>query len=126
MTLSASLALVKEVPPGHGISYGHHYTTSAETTLALVPVGYADGVPRHASGRGPVLIDGTVRTIAGRVAMDQFVVDLGGDTPNPARGRCCSGRATRANPAPRTGRPRRTPSCTRSSPGSAAGCPGSI
>ncbi|NEA20067.1 alanine racemase [Streptomyces halstedii] len=83
MTLSASLALVKEVPPGHGISYGHHYTTSAETTLALVPVGYADGVPRHASGRGPVLIDGTVRTIAGRVAMDQFVVDLGGDTPEP-------------------------------------------
>ncbi|MFE2760193.1 alanine racemase [Streptomyces halstedii] len=83
MTLSASVALVKEVPPGHGISYGHHYTTSAETTLALVPVGYADGVPRHASGRGPVLIDGTVRTIAGRVAMDQFVVDLGGDTPEP-------------------------------------------
>lgn len=83
MTLSASVALVKEVPPGHGISYGHHYTTSAETTLALVPVGYADGVPRHASGRGPVLIDGTVRTIAGRVAMDQFVVDLGGDAPEP-------------------------------------------
>ncbi|KDQ69014.1 alanine racemase [Streptomyces halstedii] len=83
MTLSASLALVKEVPPGHGISYGHHCTTSAETTLALVPVGYADGVPRHASGRGPVLIDGTVRTIAGRVAMDQFVVDLGGETPEP-------------------------------------------
>ena len=83
MTLSASVALVKEVPPGHGISYGHHYTTSAETTLALVPLGYADGIPRHASGRGPVLIDGAVRTVAGRVAMDQFVVDLGGDTPEP-------------------------------------------
>ncbi|MFJ8883081.1 alanine racemase [Streptomyces sp. NPDC102402] len=80
MTLAASVALVKQVPPGHGISYGHHYTTSAETTLALVPVGYADGVPRHASGRGPVLVGGAVRTIAGRVAMDQFVVDLGGDT----------------------------------------------
>ncbi|WP_031083903.1 alanine racemase [Streptomyces sp. NRRL WC-3549] len=83
MTLSASVALVKEVPPGHGISYGHHYTTPAETTLALVPLGYADGIPRHASGRGPVLIDGSVRTVAGRVAMDQFVVDLGGDTPEP-------------------------------------------
>ncbi|MEV0011403.1 alanine racemase [Streptomyces sp. NPDC051840] len=80
MTLAASVALVKQVPPGHGISYGHHYTTSAETTLALVPVGYADGVPRHASGRGPVLVGGKVRTIAGRVAMDQFVVDLGGET----------------------------------------------
>ncbi|MFJ9057614.1 alanine racemase [Streptomyces sp. NPDC102409] len=80
MTLAASVALVKQVPPGHGISYGHHYTTSAETTLALVPVGYADGVPRHASGRGPVLVGGAVRRVAGRVAMDQFVVDLGGDT----------------------------------------------
>ncbi|MFG2590922.1 alanine racemase [Streptomyces sp. NPDC048438] len=79
MTLAASVALVKQVPPGHGISYGHHYTTSAETTLALVPVGYADGIPRHASGRGPVLVGGAVRRIAGRVAMDQFVVDLGGD-----------------------------------------------
>ncbi|MFC8227023.1 alanine racemase [Streptomyces sp. NPDC057287] len=80
MTLAASVALVKQVPSGHGISYGHHYTTSAETTLALVPVGYADGIPRHASGRGPVLVGGAVRRIAGRVAMDQFVVDLGGDT----------------------------------------------
>lgn len=81
MTLAASLALVKRVPAGHGISYGHHYTTSAETTLGLVPVGYADGVPRHASGRGPVLVGGVRRTIAGRVAMDQFVVDLDGDEP---------------------------------------------
>ncbi|MEU5659923.1 alanine racemase [Streptomyces sp. NPDC047737] len=78
MTLAASVALVKQVPQGHGISYGHHYTTTAETTLALVPVGYADGIPRHASGRGPVLVGGAVRTIAGRVAMDQFVVDLDG------------------------------------------------
>ncbi|MCZ2523890.1 alanine racemase [Streptomyces sp. HB2AG] len=80
MTLSASLSLVKKVPGGHGVSYGHHYTTPGETTLALVPVGYADGVPRHASGTGPVLVAGKWRTVAGRVAMDQFVVDLGGDT----------------------------------------------
>ncbi|MFD8690661.1 alanine racemase [Streptomyces sp. NPDC059651] len=81
MTLAASLALVKRVPAGHGISYGHHYTTSAETTLGLVPLGYADGIPRHASGRGPVLAGGVRRTVAGRVAMDQFVVDLHGDEP---------------------------------------------
>ncbi|MFI9026626.1 alanine racemase [Streptomyces sp. NPDC053560] len=80
MTLSASLASVKHVPGGHGVSYGHHYTTPGDTTLALVPLGYADGIPRHASGTGPVLIAGKRRTIAGRVAMDQFVVDLGGDT----------------------------------------------
>ncbi|MGQ4486728.1 alanine racemase [Streptomyces sp. SAS_281] len=79
MTLAASVALTKQVPAGHGISYGHHYTTPRETTLALVPLGYADGIPRHASGRGPVLVGGVRRTIAGRVAMDQFVVDLDGD-----------------------------------------------
>ncbi|MEU9398722.1 alanine racemase [Streptomyces sp. NPDC048242] len=83
MTLRASLALVKRVPGGHGISYGHHYTTPGETTLGLVPVGYADGIPRHASGTGPVLVEGKWRTVAGRVAMDQFVVDLGGDEPEP-------------------------------------------
>jgi alanine racemase len=79
MTLSASLAQVKRVPGGHGVSYGHTYVTPGETTLALVPVGYADGIPRHASDTGPVLVAGKWRTVAGRVAMDQFVVDLGGD-----------------------------------------------
>ncbi|WNM29665.1 alanine racemase [Streptomyces sp. Li-HN-5-11] len=81
MTLAASLALVKHVPGGHGVSYGHQYVTPGETTLGLVPVGYADGIPRHASGSGPVLVGGKWRTVAGRVAMDQFVVDLGGDEP---------------------------------------------
>ncbi|MDG5803140.1 alanine racemase [Streptomyces ossamyceticus] len=81
MRLSASLALVKHVPGGHGVSYGHHYVTPGATTLGLVPVGYADGIPRHASGTGPVLVGGKWRTVAGRVAMDQFVVDLGGDEP---------------------------------------------
>jgi alanine racemase len=81
MTLSASIALVKHVPGGHGVSYGHRYITPGATTLGLVPVGYADGVPRHASGAGPVLVDGKWRTVAGRIAMDQFVVDLGGDEP---------------------------------------------
>lgn len=81
MRLSASLALVKHVPGGHGVSYGHHYVTPGETTLGLVPVGYGDGIPRHASGTGPVLVGGKLRTVAGRIAMDQFVVDLGGDEP---------------------------------------------
>ncbi|MGD6753900.1 alanine racemase [Streptomyces sp. BH105] len=81
MTLKANLALVKHAPGGLGVSYGHHYVTPGETTLGLVPLGYADGIPRHASGTAPVLIGGKRRTIAGRVAMDQFVVDLGGDEP---------------------------------------------
>ncbi|MFE5739242.1 alanine racemase [Streptomyces celluloflavus] len=83
MTLEASLASVKRVPGGHGVSYGHHYTTPGDTTLALVPLGYADGIPRHASGSGPVLVAGKWRTVAGRIAMDQFVVDLGGDGARP-------------------------------------------
>ncbi|NUK48959.1 alanine racemase [Streptomyces lunaelactis] len=77
MTLAASVALVKQVPAGHGVSYGHQYVTAHETTLGLIPLGYADGIPRHASGRGPVLVGGAWRRVAGRVAMDQFVVDLG-------------------------------------------------
>jgi alanine racemase len=79
MTLSASIVSVKRVPAGTGVSYGHDYVTSTETTLALVPLGYADGVPRHASGRGPVSIGGTTYLVRGRVAMDQIVLDVGDD-----------------------------------------------
>ncbi|MFD3327643.1 alanine racemase [Streptomyces sp. NPDC058701] len=98
MTLRASLALVKTVPAGHGVSYGHHYVTDAESTLALIPAGYADGIPRHASGRGPVLVGGTVRRVAGRVAMDQFVVDLGGDTARVGDEAVIFGDAERGEP----------------------------
>ncbi|MFF4347982.1 alanine racemase [Streptomyces sp. NPDC001530] len=98
MTLSASLALVKRAPGGHGVSYGHHYTTPGDTTLGLVPVGYADGIPRHASGTGPVLVGDKWRTVAGRVAMDQFVVDLGGDEPEPGAEAVLFGPGDRGEP----------------------------
>ncbi|MFI9563715.1 alanine racemase [Streptomyces rishiriensis] len=98
MTLAAPLALVKHVPGGHGVSYGHHYLTPGETTLGLVPLGYADGVPRHASGTGPVLIGGKWRTVAGRIAMDQFVVDLGGDEPGPGAEAVLFGPGDRGEP----------------------------
>jgi alanine racemase len=77
MRLRADVALAKRVPAGQGVSYGHRYVTSRETTLALVPLGYADGVPRHASNVGPVSIGGRRFTVAGTVCMDQFVVDVG-------------------------------------------------
>ncbi|MGY1884326.1 MULTISPECIES: alanine racemase [unclassified Blastococcus] len=80
MTVRARVALTKRVAAGAGVSYGHTYATPAETTLALVPVGYADGVPRAAGNSAPVLAAGTQRTIAGRVCMDQFVLDVGDDT----------------------------------------------
>ena len=79
MTLTASLVLVKRVPSGSGVSYGHMYTTATETTLGVVPLGYADGVPRAASNVGPVWVTGRRRTVAGRVCMDQLVLDLGDD-----------------------------------------------
>ncbi len=77
MTLTAPVVSVKRVAAGTGVSYGHDYRTPRETTLALVPLGYADGVPRQASGRGPVSINAVTYPVAGRVAMDQIVVDVG-------------------------------------------------
>ena len=77
MTLRAEVALVKRVPAGQGVSYGHRYTTDRETTLALVPLGYADGVPRHATNVGPLSIAGERYRISGTVCMDQVVVDVG-------------------------------------------------
>ncbi len=77
MTLRARIAAVRRVPADTGVSYDYAYRTGGETTLALVPLGYAEGIPRHASGRGPVSIAGERYRIAGRVAMDQFVVDVG-------------------------------------------------
>lgn len=79
MSLRATLALVKRVPAGSGVAYGHTYVTERETVLALVPLGYADGVPRAAGNVGPLLVAGAVHRIAGRVSMDQVVVDLGDD-----------------------------------------------
>jgi alanine racemase len=78
MTLRAAIALAKDVAADTGVSYGHTYRTPAATRLALVPLGYADGVPRAASSRGPVQINGERFTISGRVCMDQFVVDVHG------------------------------------------------
>ncbi len=77
MTLRARLALVKRLPAGQGISYGHVYVPATDTVVGLVPAGYADGIPRNATNVGPLLVDGLRTTIAGRVCMDQFVVDLG-------------------------------------------------
>jgi alanine racemase len=77
MTVRARIVLAKRVPAGVGVSYGHTYSPDRDTTLVLVPVGYGDGVPRAAGNRAPVLAGGVQRPIAGRVCMDQFVLDVG-------------------------------------------------
>jgi alanine racemase len=77
MTVRSRTVMVKRVPAGTGVSYEHEYVTDRDTTLALVPLGFADGVPRRLGNRGEVALHGTRCPIAGRVAMDQFVADVG-------------------------------------------------
>ena len=79
MTLASEVALTKRVPAGAGVGYLHRYVTSAETTLALVPLGYGDGIPRTATTAAEVLLGGGRRRVAGTVSMDQFVVDVADD-----------------------------------------------
>lgn len=98
MTFGGRIAAVKRVPAGHGVSYGHDYVTDRETALALVPIGYADGVLRRASGRGQVQLAGERRTIAGRVCMDQFVVDVGDAACEPGAEVILFGQGSRTQP----------------------------
>lgn len=76
MTLRTLVSQCKDVPDGQGVSYGLQYRTSGPSTLALIPLGYADGVPRVATG-GPVRVAGRTYPVVGRIAMDQMVIDLG-------------------------------------------------
>src|SRR5699024_1710366 len=75
MSVTTTVAQNKAVGPGHGVSYGYRYRTTAATRLALIPLGYGDGIPRPAIA-APVSIGGQRYAVAGRIAMDQFVVDL--------------------------------------------------
>lgn len=79
MRVTARLSVVKRAAAGQGVSYGHEYVTDRDTVLGLVPMGYADGIPRAAGGAGPMLVGDRRLTIAGRVCMDQVVLDLGPD-----------------------------------------------
>jgi alanine racemase len=77
MTLKCPVALIRSLKAGDGVSYGHTWVAKADTTVALIPIGYADGVFRGLSNRIAVLINGRRRPNVGRICMDQFVVDLG-------------------------------------------------
>lgn len=80
MSLVSRVLTVKDVPAGHGASYGLTYRTPRPTRFALVAGGYADGIPRAASGRAQVVVRGTRLPVVGRIAMDQMIVDAG-DAP---------------------------------------------
>ena len=80
MTLKAEIHLVKRVPAGSPVGYGGTQTTLRDTKLAIITIGYADGIPRNASSAVGVFVAGRKAAIIGRVSMDQFVVDLGADS----------------------------------------------
>ncbi|WP_110206286.1 alanine racemase [Nocardioides daejeonensis] len=79
LTLTAPVIGIQRVPADTGVGYDHTFRTGRATTLALLGVGYADGLPRIASGRAEVWLAGARRRVVGRISMDQTVVDLGDD-----------------------------------------------
>jgi alanine racemase len=79
LTVRTRLVLAKQVPGGTPVSYGHRYTTQGPSTLGLIPLGYAEGIPRTASGVVEVLARGRRWRIAGTVCMDLSVLDFAGE-----------------------------------------------
>lgn len=86
MTVKCAVALVKSISAGEGVSYGHTWIAPRDTNVALLPIGYADGVFRALGGRLEVLINGRRRPGVGRICMDQFLVDLGPGKPDVSEG----------------------------------------
>jgi len=77
VTVTAPIVEIRRVPAGTPVGYGHTWIAPEETTLALVPVGYADGLPRLAGARASMLVGGERRPVVGRISMDMTVIDLG-------------------------------------------------
>jgi alanine racemase len=78
MRLMTTVSMVKNLPAGVGISYGHLYVTSRSSVIAVLPVGYADGYPRRLTHGGQVLVGGRLAPIAGAICMDQCMADVTG------------------------------------------------
>ncbi|WP_017975440.1 alanine racemase [Actinopolyspora halophila] len=83
LRLTAPVVQVRRVPAGTGIGYGHTHVTDRATTLALLPIGYADGLPRAASNRAQVMVASRWCPVLGMISMDQLVVDLGDQPVDP-------------------------------------------
>ena len=77
MTLKSRIVHLKQVPAGFNVSYGITYQTEKPTTIATVPVGYADGFNRLLSNRGHMLVHGQKVPIVGRICMDLTMLDVG-------------------------------------------------
>lgn len=79
MKVVSEVAQVRRLDVGDGVSYNHTWVASKPTTVALIPIGYADGIPRNAGNRSHVTCNGKQYPIVGTVCMDQFVVDFQDD-----------------------------------------------
>ena len=77
MSLETTITHLRRLPAGHNVSYGRRWQTPAETTIAVLPLGYADGLRRHLTGRLQVMIDGRSYPVVGTITMDQVMVDVG-------------------------------------------------
>jgi len=77
MTVRSHLVQVKRVPAGAGVSYGHRYVTPGPATLGLIPVGYAEGIPRALTGAVSVQAGGRRWPLAGTISMNHCVIDFG-------------------------------------------------
>jgi alanine racemase len=100
MTLTAPVVSVRQVRAGTAVGYGHTWHAPRATTLALLPVGYADGLPRAASGRAEVLLRGRRRPVVGRISMDQVVVDAGDEQVLPGETATLIGPGDGGEPTP--------------------------
>lgn len=100
MSLTAPVVSVRRVRAGTPVGYGHTWTAPRATTLALLPVGYADGLPRAVPGRAQVLLRGRRRPVVGRVSMDQTVVDVGDEPVRPGEVAVLLGPGTGGEPTP--------------------------
>ncbi len=76
MSVKSNIVQLKKVPAGTSISYGRKFTTTKDSLIATIPIGYADGLPRAYSSKGKVIVNGVFAPIAGTICMDQCMIDV--------------------------------------------------
>jgi alanine racemase len=98
LTLTAPVVAVRRVRAGRSVGYGHFWAAPADTTLGLLAVGYADGLPRAASGQAEIMVRGHRCHVAGLISMDQTVIDLGDQQVDPGEVATVFGPGTSGEP----------------------------
>ena len=79
MELRTTVTMIKKIKKGDSVSYGRTWTAPQDTHIAILPIGYADGLPRLASNKWQVVISGKTYPVVGRISMDQCCIDIGAE-----------------------------------------------